>query len=85
VLIGHIQGATRVLGRQQGYFGLPLRDEVVACSVNGSGTPVMVTAWEPTPDEIAKIVAGAKIYLKVVGTAHPPVMLEVGDPPVAEG
>lgn len=80
MLIARVAGATRVLGRSQGYYGLPLRDEFINCSVNG---PVasMVTAWEPTPDEIARIVAGAPIHLRVLGTSHPPVMLEVGAVP----
>lgn len=38
-----------------------------------------VSAWEPTPDEIALIAAGAPIYLWVWGTGHPPVMLTVGE------
>lgn len=29
--IGRITGATRVLGKSQGYMGLPLRDEMVNC------------------------------------------------------
>jgi hypothetical protein len=41
----------------------------------------MVTAWLPTPEEIAKIVAGAPVHLRVLGEVHPPVMLDVGDPP----
>jgi hypothetical protein len=79
MLISHIEGATRVLGKSQGYLGLPVRDERIHCTVGGEGTPAMVTAWEPTPDEIARINAGARVYLRVLGTAHPPVMIEVGD------
>lgn len=79
--IGRIQGWTRELGKGQGYIGLPLRDVIISCSVGGPGTPAMETAWLPTPDEIAAIVAGAPIILRVLGTAHPPVMLTVGEPP----
>lgn len=81
MMIGHIQGATRVLGKSQGYIGLPLRDEMINCTVGGEGTPAMVTAWEPTPEEIRRIVAGAPIYLRILGTQHPPVMMDVGDVP----
>jgi hypothetical protein len=81
MIIKRIEGATRVLGKAQGYLGLPLRDEMIFDLVNGPGTPSMVTAWEPTPDELARINAGAPILLRVLGTAHPPVMLSVGDPP----
>ena len=81
MIICRIQGATRVLGQRQGYLGLPVRDELVHDTVNGPGTPSMVTAWEPTPDEIAKINAGAPIHLRVLGNIHPPVLITVGEPP----
>lgn len=79
--IGRVEGATRVVGKQQGCMGLPIRDEMINCSVNGPETPVMVTAWMPTPDEIERINAGAPIHLRLLGTAHPPVLLEVGSAP----
>lgn len=77
-----IEGYTRVLGAPKGWTpetsgkcgGLPIRD-----AMNGD-QPCMVSAWEPTPAEIEKIVAGEKIYLSVIGTGHPPVMLHVGSP-----
>ncbi len=81
MLIGRVQGCTRVLGKSQGYLGLPVRDELVNCNVGGEGTPSMVTAWFPTPQEIAAIVAGAPIHLRVLGTGHPPVSMEVGEAP----
>lgn len=81
MLIGHIEGATRVLGKSQGYLGLPIKDEVIHCSVSGQGTPSMVTAWMPTPDELERLNAGSPVYLRILGTAHPPVMIEVGAPP----
>jgi hypothetical protein len=49
--IGRILGATRILGKAQGYLGLPVRDETINCTVDGPGTPSMVTAWLPTPKE----------------------------------
>lgn len=79
--IGMIEGATRVIGQSQGYLGLPLRDVVLDCAVNGPGTPAMETAWLPTPEEIAAIVQGAPVILRVLGTTHPPVMLETGKVP----
>lgn len=83
MLIGHIEGATRELGKPASWddardgkcLTLPIRDEV------DGGVAQMVSAWMPTPDEIARIVAGAPIYLRVVGTAHPPVLLMVGETP----
>jgi hypothetical protein len=70
-----IEGATRRIGKSQGYKGLSVLDRVLE-----NGQPYMTTAWEPTPAEIARIAAGAPIYLHIVGTAHPPVMLDVGEP-----
>ena len=80
MLIKHITGATRVLGKSQGYLGLPVRDDTINDSVTGPGTPVMLTAWEPTPDELAVLNRGGTIVLQVVGTQHPPVMITVEEP-----
>lgn len=82
MMIKRIAGCTRVLGKSQGYLGLPIRDEVMNDSVTGPQTPVMVTAWEPTPDELAVLNAGGTIYLRIVGTGHPPVMMWA-EPPLA--
>lgn len=79
--IGMIQGHTRIIGKSQGYLGLPLRDINVDDTVNGPGTPAMETAWIPDPAEIAAIVAGAPIILRILGSGHPPVMIYVGDTP----
>lgn len=79
--IGRIRGCTRVIGRAQGYYGLPLKDIIINDSVTGPETPAMVTAWFPTPDELAALNAGAPIHLTVVGSGHPPVMMGVGDRP----
>jgi hypothetical protein len=78
-MIARIPNATRTIGKRQGYLGLPLRDEVRNTTVDGERTPVMVTAWEPTPDELERLNKGASVHLVIVGTQHPPVMLEVGD------
>ncbi len=75
MIINAIEGCTRRIGKSQGYLGLPLRDEVV------DGVPQMVTSWQPTPAEAAKLSQGAPIYLTVLGTAHPPVILNVGEAP----
>ena len=74
-----ISGCTRVLGAPPGWTpeisddcrGLPIRDEM-----NGD-LPCMVSAWEPTPAELAAINDGATIKLRVVGSGHPPVMVYV--------
>jgi predicted dienelactone hydrolase len=81
MMIARILNATRVIGKRQGYLGLPLRDEKRSTAVDGPETPVMVmvTAWAPTPDELERLAKGASVHLVVVGTQHPPVLLEVGE------
>jgi hypothetical protein len=82
--IGRIKGTTRVLGKSQGYMGLPLRDDTINCTVNGPNTPCMTTAWHPTPKEIEALNAGAPVHVRIVGTGHPPIMVEVGEVPDAK-
>lgn len=79
--IGRIQGCTRVIGRSQGYYGLPLRDIVINDTVTGPETPAMETAWLPTPKELEALNAGAPIILRVIGSGHPPVMIYTGAVP----
>lgn len=74
-----IEGVTRVIGKAQGYLGLPLRDELANCSVSGV-VPSMVTAWEPTPEELAALNNGGAVYLRVLGEVHPPVMVWAEEP-----
>lgn len=71
-----IEGVTRVLGRSQGFIGLPVRDAV---DEKDGGVPTMTTAWEPTPAEVDAIVSGAKIEITIIGSAHPPILVGVGD------
>lgn len=86
MLIGRIEGATRTIGASQGYEGLPLRDELINCSVNGPNTPSMTTAWLPTPKELEALNAGASIHVQILGDMHPPIMVSVGPTPAgAEG
>ncbi|MEO0589113.1 MAG: hypothetical protein AAFZ11_00985 [Pseudomonadota bacterium] len=76
-----IEGATRIVGRSQGYLGLAIRDELVECSVNGPQTPAMVTAWKPTPAELDALNAGASVHVRLLGTVPPPMMVMVGPAP----
>lgn len=71
-----IEGTTRRIGKSQGYIGLCIRDVTYP-----DGTPAMVSSWQPTPAEVARIQQGAPILLMILGTAHPPVMLEAGEIP----
>ncbi len=75
--ITKIEGCTRTIGEAQGYYGLPLRDIIINDTVTGPETPAMESAWLPVPVELAAILSGAPITLRVVGRAHPPVMIYV--------
>ena len=76
-----VEGCTRALGAPSGWTPetngdcgfLRIRDEM-----NGD-VPAMVSAWEPTPAELAELNAGGKVYLSVIGTGHPPVWVWVGE------
>lgn len=35
------------------------------------GSPIVVTCWKPTDDEMAKLVAGGSIFLSVLGGLPP--------------
>lgn len=81
--VGVIQGATRIVGKSQGYMGLPIRDEVINCTVNGTDTPAMITAWLPTPAELAALHAGAAVHVRILGCVPPPMYVDVG--PIPDG
>jgi hypothetical protein len=79
MMIGRIEGATRVLGKSQGYIGLPVRDEKMVDGTTGDIVPTMTTAWFPDPAELAAINAGEAIHLRLFGSSHPPVYIGVGN------
>jgi hypothetical protein len=79
--VGRPKGANRLVGKAQGYMGLPIKDDMIDCPVNGPNTPRMTTAWIPTPEEIAKLVMGASVHVKMLGRIPPPMLVEVGDVP----
>lgn len=82
MLPGRIQQATRVMAEgQDEYSCLAIRDEVIDCGEPLGHQPAMRSAWFPTPEEIARIVAGAPVHLVVLGSGHPPVWLDVGEVP----
>lgn len=84
MLIARIEGATRNLGAPVSWdrdkdgrcLGLPICDHE-----GDGGMPLMTSAWTPTPEELARLNAGASVHLTLVGRSHPPVAIEVGDPP----
>lgn len=84
MIINRIHGATRNMGAPKGWeeardgvcVGLPIRDDK-----RENGGNVMISSWQPTPEEIEKLIAGAPVLLMVLGINHPPVHIDVGEPP----
>jgi hypothetical protein len=76
-----IAGATRYLGAPRGWE--PDKDgdcshlAILDVPSDNGGSSVMISAWEPTPAELLAMQNGAPVYLQIVGTAHPPVMVWV--------
>lgn len=71
-----ISNATRILAETQDeYYALAILDEVV------DGQPQMTSVWEPTPKELADLIAGGAVRLTILGIGHPPVMLTTQPPP----
>lgn len=75
-----IEGATRVLGAPEDWnekivgkcYGLPVLD--TTCE----GLSVMISAWQPSPEELKQLIAGETLKLWIIGTSHPVVSLTVG-------
>lgn len=70
--IMRIPGHTRILGLDQIYKPLPVRDGFL-----DDGTPAMFTAWMPTAEELEAMNAGHPVILAILGRSWPPVMLDV--------
>lgn len=68
-----IEGATRVCGKSQGFLGLPVRDEQI------DGYNVMHTAWEPTQEELVKLLNGGKVIISLIGNNPQPIQVNVGE------
>jgi len=81
MLIGTIEGATRVCGKSQGFIGLPLRDCARYCDVVKATVPTMTSAWFPTEQELAALNAGAAIHVAMDGVTPAPMMVSVGPVP----
>lgn len=78
-----IEHATRVMNpppdweehaETQHCASLAIRDVI-----DQDGLPFMVSAWEPTPAELAALNRGETVKLWIVGSSHPVVAITVGD------
>lgn len=45
-----------------------------------NGTPVIISYWKPTPDDMATLNSGGGIYLQVCTSVQPPVLLTTETP-----
>lgn len=83
-----ISNATRVLAETQDEFhALAIKDEIDPAS----GANMMISLWEPTPEELAHLNAGGFVRLSIMGGAffpHPkgfvPVLITTQAPPGLE-
>lgn len=41
------------------------------------GTPAMLSAWQPTAEELTALNRGEPVWLHILGNQHPPVILVV--------
>ncbi len=76
-----VAGHTRNLGAPAGWDAegrpcshLPIRDEVI------DGVAYMLSRWEPTPAELADMINGGALELRISGTVHPVVSLVIQPP-----
>lgn len=85
MLIKRILGADMIFGappdwdasKMKGCAGIPVRN------VDTPEGRFMVSAWEPTPDELRRMLDGEPVYLWVRGSGHPVLSITVaGDPNV---
>lgn len=83
---GHNAILTAPGGMEAEVVHLSIRRELL------NGNPCVTSAWEPTPDELDKLAAGAAVLLSCIGHTMPPVTLRVDnlicplcDHPITDG
>lgn len=75
MIIQRIEGATRTLGAPAD--NPEVRPLAVRDMVLEDGSRCVVSAWEPTADELARLNAGHPVYLYIFGTNMPPAFVGV--------
>lgn len=80
-----IPGANMNLAEtQEEYNTLPVRAETITVACHDgdvTDVPALRSAWKPTRNELALLLDGGYVELCVLGTRHPPVMLNVEPDP----
>lgn len=74
---------TVIAGKAQGYLGLAINYTTVEdTNFPGEQFAAMITAWQPTPDELTAMNAGAPIIVQIMGIPPiRPMCLFVGEVP----
>lgn len=78
--IGTPEVVTARIGESQGYQGLPVHIQVIVDQADGQERLQYTSAWQPAPDEIIALMAGAQILVHVIG-GQPPILVEIGPQP----
>jgi hypothetical protein len=68
------------VGGSQGYVGISVQYGTINDSVNGPGTPEVVTEWELNSSEVLRLLFGGRLRLSILGQVQPPLILEVLNP-----
>jgi hypothetical protein len=83
MLVRKIRGCTATIGADQGYFGLPIRNEMRETIIGGNIHSLMHTdtAWEPTPAELKRLNDGHSLIISLMlfGNPYPPITVGVDD------
>jgi hypothetical protein len=84
MLIRKINNHTAIIGADQGYLSLPLRQTIGDSIIGGKTVRVekTETAWEPTPSELEALNQGASIIVQqlLFGQPFPPIYLYTESP-----
>lgn len=72
-----IEGATHALGAPDGMTDDQCGALHVKLVIDPDIGPELYSVWRPSPEELARLAAGARVVLCVVGEGHPAVSLGV--------
>lgn len=73
---------TVIIGKSQGYFGLAVNFDILHDPAQNLDVPSLTTAWQPTPNELARLNAGASVIVNIINVVqHPPIMVTIGNVP----
>lgn len=70
-----LKNPTRTVGKEQ----IEYRSLDIVDTKYGT-TPVMISYWRPSLDELERLNDGETLKLSILGTVHPPVLVQIGNP-----